>query len=160
MSTSLVVAAKLGRNRGSMTTRRYKLRHPEPKPTHRRDWTARESNVLRARYPTAANTVDLLPLFPGFTLSQIRSRARYMGLKRNSYGDCDVPIDGHKELFDQIRIRAKQDGVPLSKIDIVLKMRFVFHAQLEETTTGKSKGGCQSIGFRRAASKTVCPTCL
>jgi hypothetical protein len=30
------------------------------------------------------------------------------------------------ELIDQIRIRAKQDGVPLSKIDEVLKTRFYF----------------------------------
>jgi hypothetical protein len=116
------VAEKQGRSIGAVHTHRWKLRHPEPKPEHKCSWTARQSSVLRARFATARDTAELLPLFPGFTLSQIRSRARYMGLRKSFHGDCDVQIDGHKELIDQIRIRANQDGIPLGKIDGLLNL--------------------------------------
>jgi DNA-binding transcriptional MerR regulator len=45
-----------------------------------------------------------------------------MGVHRGFFGDCDVPIEGHMELIDQIRLRARQDGVPLGKIDKLLKL--------------------------------------
>jgi hypothetical protein len=115
-------AEKLNRTIGAVHTHRYKLLHPEPKPTHMRRWTAQESNRLRARFPTSAKTADLLALFPGFTVSQLKSRARYLGLKKVFCGDSDVPIEGHFELVDQIRLRAKQDGIPLGKIDRLLKL--------------------------------------
>jgi hypothetical protein len=123
-----VVAARLGKTRGAVTTRRNKLRHPLPKPTINRGahWNAQESKLLQAQYPVVKNTADLLPLFPRFTQTQIQSRARYLGLKKSFRGDCDVPISGHMELIDQIRIRAREDGVPLSKIDAALKTRFYF----------------------------------
>jgi len=41
---------------------------------------------------------------------------------KDSTGNANVPIDGHFELVDQIRIRAKQDGIPLSQIDKLLKL--------------------------------------
>jgi hypothetical protein len=68
-------------------------------------------------------------------------KAHHMGLRRRFLGDCDVPIDGHMELIDQIRIRAKQDGVPLCKIDDVLKTRHCFTRNWKKQRRGEPKGG-------------------
>lgn len=42
-------------------------------------------------------------------------------MRRKFLGNEDVRIDGHGELADQIRIRARQDGIPLCKLDAILK---------------------------------------
>jgi hypothetical protein len=116
-------AKKLGRTYGAVNTRRYTLRHPEPKPTNLgARWTAKELSILRARYPIAQKTSELTVFLPRFTPSQIRSKASHMGVHRGFFGDCNVPIEGHMELIDQIRLRARQDGVPLGKIDKLLKL--------------------------------------
>jgi hypothetical protein len=43
-----------------------------------------------------------------------------MTLKRKLLGDANVRIEGHRELNDQIRIREKEDGIPLYKLDDIL----------------------------------------
>src|SRR6266852_578367 len=114
-----------GRTRAACNTRRNSLRNQEPKPMNAAGpgarWTAEECKILRARYSTAKRTSDLMAFLPRFTPFQIRSKARHMGLRREFFGDSDVPIVGHIELIDQIRLRAKQDGIPLCKIDGLLK---------------------------------------
>jgi hypothetical protein len=65
----------------------------------------------------------LAPFFPGFTLRQIKSRARSLGPHKNFHGEADVSIVGNMKL---IRIRAKQDGIALIKIDDLLKTRSYF----------------------------------
>jgi hypothetical protein len=122
--TAIEAVKKLeGRTRRACNTRRNALRHLEPKPTNSgARWTAEECKILRVRYPTAEDCRDLVPFLPRFTPTQIRSKASHMGLRRKFCGDSDVPIDGHRELIDQIRIRAKQDGIALGKIDKLLKL--------------------------------------
>jgi hypothetical protein len=128
LSVSLDEATKrLKRTRGAIIAHRHLLRHPEPKAADADiSWTARECEILRQRYPTAQDTRDLLEHLPRFTPNQIRSKAHHMGLKRKFFGDCVVRVEGHMELIDQIRIRAKQDGIALCKIDAALKTGFYF----------------------------------
>jgi hypothetical protein len=128
LSVSLDEATKrLKRTRGAIIAHKYLLRHPEPQTADENNtWTVRECAILRERYPSAKDTRDLLPYLPRFTRNQLRSKAHHMGLKRKFFGDCDVRTDGHMELIDQIRIRAKQDGIALYKIDAVLKTGYYF----------------------------------
>ena len=127
ISKTKAAMEKLDRTRAAINTRRCALRHPEPKPMNfGARWTAAECKILRSRYPTAEDCRDLVPFLPRFLPSQIRSKAHHMGLKREFFGDCDVPIDGQMELIDQIRIRAKQDGVALSRIDDLLGTHHYF----------------------------------
>lgn len=116
---------KLGRKRtrGAIKSRRWRLRQPDqPKqvtqgPGLRRIWTKEEEDIVRRRWPTIRNANELLPLLPRFNVWQIRSKAGSLKLKRLFNGDDFVPFEGHRELLDQIRIRARQDGVPLYRLD-------------------------------------------
>jgi hypothetical protein len=77
----------------------------------------------------------------------IVSRARYMGLKRSFRGDTDVPIEGHMELIDQIRIGAREDGVPLCKIDAALKTRFYFTRNWKRQKQANLRAVAKAIEF-------------
>ena len=71
---------------GSIIQRRYQLRHLETVVARwhpgERLWTKDEKGVLRERWRTSTSAKDLAPYLPRFTLCQIRSKARKMGLKR------------------------------------------------------------------------------
>ena len=122
------------RTYAAIKRRKTVLLHPEPAPTvvmerpGQQFWTELEIETLRKRWPTAQTASDVAPFLSRFTLSQIRSKAGHLKLKRLFNGDDDVPFEGHRELLDQIRIRAKQDGVPLYKLDMQIGSGYYFRA--------------------------------
>ena len=117
--------------------RRNRLRHPPLQRTFGLRWTKEEMTILRRKYEFAGDTRELTHLFPRFTAEQIREKAHHMGLKRLFTGSGDVRVKGHKELIDQIRIRSKQDGIALYKLDKVLKTGTYFGARSHWTEVSK-----------------------
>lgn len=122
-----------GRTRAAVKQRQHKLRHPEAPATALQEpgkplWTKEEITILARQYPLAETKEQIRALLPRFTTVQIRSKANTMGLKRWFNGAADVPMKGHKELIDQIRIRSKQDGLPLYKLDKLLRSGHYFGA--------------------------------
>ena len=121
------------RTLAAVVQRRHVLRHPPEKATAvrapgRRLWTAKEETILKRKWPLAHDTAEIRACLPRFTPEQIRSKAHVLRLKR-WFSGADIALDGHKELIDQIRIRAKQDGIPLLKLDkIVGASRYFGHA--------------------------------
>lgn len=121
------------RTRAATKQRQHKLRHPEPKAIAvfeygKHLWTHDEKKLLARRYESADSIEEVCALLPRFTRRQIASKAHVMGLKRWFNGAADVPVTGHKELIDQIRIRSKQDGIPLYKLDKLLGSGHYFGA--------------------------------
>jgi hypothetical protein len=102
--------------------RKYRLRYPEDflnkgSPTNGVRWSAGELKVLKEQFPVAESIRDLKELLPGRTLRQIKGKARWIGLRRKYLGDAKLPSDRFFGLVDQIRIRAKEDGISLRKFD-------------------------------------------
>jgi hypothetical protein len=54
------------------------------------------------------------------------SKVGHLGVKRHFLGAVNVPVLGHRELVDQIRICAKQDGISLRKLDKALGCGYYF----------------------------------
>jgi hypothetical protein len=116
-----IAAALLGRTLAAVVVRRYILRHPTPPSPNRYErFTALDLKRLKKLYATG-DRKDLLEAFPKFDWGQIQRRARTLGLKRKFLGTADIRIKGHGELIDQIRIRAKEDGIALCRLDKILK---------------------------------------
>lgn len=121
------------RTRHAIKHRRWLLKNLETPVTNQtrmgeRLWNAEEEEIMRKHWPAARNAEELKPYLPRFTTIQIRSKAGHLKLKRLFNGDDDVPFAGHKELLDQIRIRARQDGVALYKLDMQLGTGYYFRA--------------------------------
>ena len=115
------------RSLGAIRLRRHKLLHPSRAvPTGPKLWNQEELQILRDRYPTAEKTAELLPLLPRFNEEDIRAKASRLKVKRRFVGDRDVPVGGHRELVDQIRMRAKEDGIGLVKLDKLCGTRGYF----------------------------------
>jgi hypothetical protein len=114
-------SAALRRTYAAVVVRRYNLRRPKQIATGRAEWTIEQEKTLRREYPTAEKVLDLIAYFPNYTSEQIKTKARLLGLKRMFLGNARVPIEGHQEINDQVRIRSKQDGIPLYKLDAILK---------------------------------------
>ena len=111
----------------AIRVRRYKLSHPlRAGAPGVKSWTQDELKILRERYPTAASTTELLPLLPRFNEEHIRNKASQLKIKRRFVGDANVPLEGQKELVDQIRLRAVEDGFGLSKLDDMLGTGWYF----------------------------------
>jgi len=108
-------AAKLLPHRtvGAINQHRHQLRHPQKKGSYA-NWTPQEDAIVRRMWPTASHVKELFPLLPNRNALQIRSRAAVLGVKRKWLGDHGTRLSGHKEILDQITIRAKEDGI-LSK---------------------------------------------
>ena len=114
-------ARVLGRSYHTICTRRFILRHPQAKAQVKAKWSASEARALAEQYPVIKCLNDLVPLFGGnFTLGQIKTKARLMKLKRRFLGDEKGNIKGHGDLADEIRLRCKQDGIPIYKLDRIL----------------------------------------
>lgn len=115
-----------GRTFLAIKQRKNVLTHPEPEPTKTqakicgRIWGKADEEILRRIWPAAETIEEVQRRLPGYTKSQIRSKAGHLQVKRWFNGAADVPVKGHKELLDQIRIRSKQDGISLSKLDKLL----------------------------------------
>lgn len=121
------------RTLAAVVQRKWMLRNPEPPPTivqtrrGERFWTEEEEALLKREWPLAKSTKDIVLQLRRYTPSQIRSKAAHLGLKR-WFNGSDIALEGHKELIDQIRIRSKQDGIPLIKLDkIVGSNRYFGH---------------------------------
>lgn len=116
----------------AIVQRRYQLRvGPEEAVTlrggNRRLWTDDELAILKACYPFAKRMQDVQKALPRpFTRQQIRSKVHKLGLKRIFTGSVYLPKDGHFDLVDQIRLRAKADGIPFRRLDQELKTRGYF----------------------------------
>jgi hypothetical protein len=102
------------RTRGAILSVRYKLRRPQLR-SKGGPWTAEEVARLRLYYPIEIVN-KLVDRFPGRSHETIASKARRLKLRKKQLG-FDGELPGLEELIDQIRIRAKQDGIPLYKLD-------------------------------------------
>lgn len=115
-----------GRSYAAVVVRRHNLRHPENLARAKQrvrwgGWKEDDCRLLREKFVTVKRIADLIDVFDGrFALGQIKAKARRMKLKRKFLGNAKVPIEGHQELNDQIRIRAKEDGIALYKLDDML----------------------------------------
>jgi hypothetical protein len=70
-----------------------------------------------------------------------------LGIRKEFFGDSDVQIDGHMELIDQIRICAKQDGIPLCKIDNVLKTGTYFKDRWRKQRKANLRAVARAVAF-------------
>lgn len=112
----------LGRTYHSVNVRRYNLRHPQAKATTKAKWSKADASKLAEHYPIIKLLSDLEPMFDGrFTPGQIRTKARLMKLKRRYLGDEKGNIKGHGDLAEEVRMRCKEDGIPIYKLDRILK---------------------------------------
>lgn len=116
----------------AVVQRRWLLKNPEPKPgifqtkIGKEIWTEEAKAILKEHWPIAESTAEVRRMLPQYTPSQIRSKASHLGLKRRFLGSAKVVFMGHKELVDQIRIRAKEDGISLRRLDKLLHCGYYF----------------------------------
>jgi hypothetical protein len=103
------------RTRGAIGVRRWVLGNGKPK-SRAIIWSDDEINIMLRRYPTEtpANMRKLLPLR---STKQINCKAAHLKLRRIFAGNDDVWITGNMELFDQVRMRAKADGITFKHLD-------------------------------------------
>jgi hypothetical protein len=115
-------AVKLLPNRTflAIAQHRHLLRHPQKKGSSG-SWTAKEVAILRREWPTASHVRELMALLPDRDPFQIRAKASQIGVKRLWLGEHGTMLTGHKEILDQIVMRAKADGIALNKLDKILK---------------------------------------
>jgi len=115
-------ARLLKRTYATVNTRKYNLTHPQPKAETKARWTKEDASRLAEQYPIIKSVSDLVALFEGrYTLGQIRTKARLMKLKRRYLGDEKGNIKGHGDLAEEVRMRCKEDGIPIYKLDRILK---------------------------------------
>jgi hypothetical protein len=126
------------RSRGVIAVRRHQLQHPDrPSTTRGKRWTKSEVAILRQMYPTSLSVKNLFPLLPGRSWRQMISKAKQIGIRRKYVGDHNARLGGHKELLDQIVIRAREDGIPIYKLDGLLKCGTYFQkAHYRELSRG------------------------
>jgi hypothetical protein len=90
-----------------------------------RGWQQHDVDRLRDKFMTVKRLPDLVAEFGGrFTFGQLLSKARALKLKRKYEGN--PRLTGHHELIDQICVRAKEDGIPIYKLDKICGMRSYF----------------------------------
>jgi hypothetical protein len=108
------------RSRGAIAQHRFHLQHPDQKGDWG-NWTPKEDAILKRLWPTANHVAELLPRFPKRNAIQLRNRAAKLGVKRKYLGDHNARLSGHKEVLDQIVVRAKEDGIAIYKLDQILQ---------------------------------------
>ena len=123
------VAAKMlagKRTHKAVLQRRYKLHHPPEVKTRfgRNCWRPEDVAIMRKLYPTVAHARDMKRHLPEYTLEQIIGKACQLKIKRKYNGD--PRLCGQFELVDQVRIRAKEDGISFQKLDRELKTGWYF----------------------------------
>lgn len=107
------------RSPAAVKHRRYILRQAAGE-RDKEPWSTAEIATMRRHYPTS-DTAKMRRLLPGRSDKCIRERARGLKLRKVYLGTSrKVPLDGHMELYDQIAVRAKRDGIPLYKLDKLL----------------------------------------
>lgn len=119
------IANEINRTYATCLTRRHKLRHPEQFAKLDARWSAREVRILRHHYPLHG-TVGLRKLLPKKSPQQCRDMARKIGLKVLLLERNDFTYDGGFELVDQVRERARADGIAYSKLDKLLDAKGYF----------------------------------
>jgi hypothetical protein len=114
------------RTRAAIIQRRFQLRHPRELPTKggKNCWTPDEIAILREYYPIVRNTKEMKEYLPQYTAEQILGKAHHLRINRKYLGR--ETLKGNFELLDQIRMRAKEDGVPFYKLDQAIKSGHYF----------------------------------
>lgn len=115
------------RSEAAIRVRYWWIRNPECRYAEKgkKPWTPAEDAIIRKHYPIVRKTRDMLHLLPERVPPQVTNRARRLGIKRRYAGD-DFPVEGGAELVDQIRIRARDTGVGLTKLDKLFDSRSFF----------------------------------
>jgi len=113
--------------------RRFDLKHPSEAKVRsgRHCWSPEDVAQMRAHYPIVAHASDMKRYLPEHTVKQIIGKAHQLGLKRKYMGD--PRLRGQHELVDQVRIRAKQDGISFQKLDRELKSGWYFQCGYQDT---------------------------
>lgn len=108
----------------SVTQWRQRNGHGVRAPLHGVDWSADELKAMRTYYAVMSNKDLIAKHLPGRTRDNVTAKARRMKLRKRYLGtvSANVPLCAHAELVDQIIIRAKADGIPISKLDKALRL--------------------------------------
>ena len=134
------------RTSDAIIQRRWLLKNPDAR-MRSGEWTSSDIQLLRSEYPTAKHTRDLVPLFrQKFTLGQIRQKARKLGLHRQFTGNTTLP-EGHFDLVDQIRLRAKADGITFTALDRELKCGNYFLAMWRHSKRVNLRHVAKAVSF-------------
>lgn len=115
------------RTPGCITTQRYKMNHPDRFKGTGIPWTAQERKILLQHYETSTRD-EMLKLLPGRCDEIIRRKASRAGLRKRFCGATTNQVFSNhgQELVDQIRMRAKADGITMRGLDKALGTRHYF----------------------------------
>lgn len=102
---------------------RLVLRERDGKP-----WTHAELNLMRKFYPVMSSKAFQAAHIPGRRVVNIVAKARYLRIKKRFLGATSdqISFTDHADLVDQIRIRAREDGISFVRLDKALKTHQYF----------------------------------
>lgn len=118
------------RTRGVLSQRAYLLksgglarRERDGKP-----WTHAELNLVRKFYPIMSSKDFQAKHMPGRRVVMIVAKARYLKVKKRYLGATadQISFTDHADLVDQIRMRAREDGISFVRLDKALKTHQYF----------------------------------
>lgn len=135
------------RTHAAVIQRRFELNHPKEEPLKfgRGCWSAEDDATLRRYYPIVAKTREMRRYLPSFTTKQIVGRACWLRIKRKHNGD--PRLKGDFELIDQIRIRAKEDGLSFQKLDRELKTGWYFQNGFYKPKTVNLRNIAKAVAY-------------
>jgi hypothetical protein len=135
------------RTHAAVIQRRYELNHSKEEPLkHGRGcWSVEDNEILRRYYPTVIRAREMKRYLPGFTTKQIIGHARLLGLRRKHTGD--PRLKGQFELVDQVRIRAKEDGITFQRLDRELKTGWYFQNGFYKTKSVNLRNIAKAIAY-------------
>lgn len=85
------------------------------------DYSAAEITLLRRFYPIMTTKAVREKYLPKRSYQSVQRKARNIGLRKKFVGDGKPIVSRHGDLVDQIRLRAKQDGITFTALDRELK---------------------------------------
>jgi len=135
------------RTHAAVIQRRFELSHPKEEPLKfgRGCWSHEDDAILRLHYPTVEKAYEMKRYLLGFTTKQIIGHARLLGLRRKHTGD--PRLKGQFELIDQVRIRAKEDGITFQRLDRELKTGWYFQNGFYKTKTVNLRNIAAAVAY-------------
>lgn len=113
-----------------------------PAPRICRTWTAREVKTLLASYNAGASNAELMKLFPGLTLWQIRSKAYDLGARRGRRPLVDID----DATLSSIRIRAFRTKIPFTDLDRMIGSKSYFSKCKRKAVAKHVVGAIELLG--------------
>lgn len=129
-------ARRLGRPLGTCMQQRLKAKRRQAEDGVEAVWTPAERELLRRWWPKVSHPTDITKHLPTKTYLQCANAAGHYKIRRLSYRNRSEYLTGNHELVDQVRLRAKADGIPYHKLDKELGTgRYFQYGYLTRTRT-------------------------